>query len=50
MVGLILREKCRLRVFENITSRRIFRLNRDENGERRRLHNDKLIVYTVHLI
>jgi hypothetical protein len=38
-----LREKCRLRVFENIVLRRIFRPERDEvTGEWRKLHNKKL--------
>ena len=31
--SLALREKCRLRVFENGILRRIFRLKRNENGE-----------------
>ena len=31
-----------LRVFENRIMRRIFGLNRDENGECRRLHNDEV--------
>ena len=37
-----IREKCRLRVFENRILRRIFRPKRDENGEWRRLNNDEL--------
>ena len=44
--SLTLRDKCRLRVFENRILRRIFGPKRDENGEWRR----KLIVCTVHLI
>ena len=39
---LTLREKCRLRVFENRILRRMFGPKRDENGEWRRLHNEKL--------
>jgi hypothetical protein len=38
-----LREKCRLRVFENKVLRRIFGHKRDEvTGEWRRLHNKEL--------
>jgi hypothetical protein len=37
-----LREKCRLKVFENRILRRTFGLKRDENGEWRRYHNEKL--------
>ena len=37
-----LREKSRLRVFENRILRRIFGPKRDENGEWRRLHNGEL--------
>jgi hypothetical protein len=38
-----LREKCRLRVFENRVLRRIFGPKRDEvTGEWRRLHNEEL--------
>jgi hypothetical protein len=40
--SLAIREKCRLRVFENKILRRIFRTKRDENGEWRRLYNGKL--------
>ena len=40
--SLTLKEECRLRVYENITLRRVFGLKRDENGERRRLHNEEL--------
>jgi hypothetical protein len=40
---LILREECRLRVFEDMVLRRIFRPKRDElTGEWRRLHNEEL--------
>jgi hypothetical protein len=38
-----LREKCRLRVFDNRVLRRIFGSKRDEvTGQWRRLHNEKL--------
>ena len=37
--SLTLREECKLKVFENRILRRIFVPKRDENGERRRLHN-----------
>jgi hypothetical protein len=40
--SLALREKRRLRVFENRILRRIFGLKRDENVEWRRLHNEEL--------
>jgi hypothetical protein len=41
--SLILREECRLRVFENRVLRRIFGPKRDEvTGEWRRLHNKEL--------
>ena len=40
--SVILREECRLRVFENRILRRIFGPKRDENGEWRRLHIEKL--------
>ena len=40
--SLTLREKCRLRLFENRILRRIFGPERDENGEWRRLHNEEL--------
>ena len=40
--SLILREECRLRVFENRILRRIFGPKRDENGEWRRLRNEEL--------
>jgi hypothetical protein len=43
--SLTLREKCRLRVFENRVLRRIFGPKRDEvTGEWRRLHNEELCV------
>jgi hypothetical protein len=44
-----LREKCRLRVFENKVLRRIFGPKRDEViGEWRRLHNEELYaVYST---
>ena len=37
--SLTLREESRLRVFENRILRQIFGPKRDDNGERRRLHN-----------
>ena len=37
-----LKEKCRLRIFENRILRRIFGPKRDENGEWRRFHNEEL--------
>ena len=41
--SLILREKCRLRVLENMMLWRIFGPKRDEiTGERRKLHNEEL--------
>ena len=40
--SLTLREECRLRVIENMILRRILGPKRDENGERRRLHNKEL--------
>ena len=40
--SLTLREESRLRVFENMILRRIFGPKRGENGEWRRLHNEKL--------
>ena len=40
--SLILREECRLRVFEKRILRRIFGPKRDENGGWRRLHNEEL--------
>ena len=47
----ILREECRLRVFENRILRRIFGPKRDENGEWRRLHNEELhSLYRSHNI
>jgi hypothetical protein len=45
--SLILREECRLRVFENKVLRRIFGPTRDEvTGEWRRLHNKE--VYALY--
>ena len=40
--SLTLREKRRLKGFENRILRRIFGPKRDENGEWRRLHNEEL--------
>jgi len=40
--SLILREECRLRVFENRILRRKFGPNGDEDEEWRRLHNEEL--------
>ena len=40
--SLTLREESRLRVFENRMLRRIFGPNMNDNGEWRRLHNEKL--------
>jgi hypothetical protein len=40
--SLTLREKHRLRVFENRVLRRIFGPKRKEDGSWRKLHNDKL--------
>jgi hypothetical protein len=41
--SLILREECRLRVFENRVLRRVFGPKRDKgSGERRQLHNEEL--------
>ena len=40
--SLTLREESILRVFENRILRRIFGPKRDENGEWRRLHNEKI--------
>ena len=39
--SLTLRKESRLRVFENKILRRIFGPQRDENGDWRRLHNEK---------
>jgi hypothetical protein len=40
---VVLRDECRLRVFENRVLRRIFRPKRDEvTGEWRKLHNEEL--------
>jgi hypothetical protein len=46
----ILREKYRLRVFDNRISKRVFGPKRNENGEWRRLPMRNFIVCTVHLI
>ena len=43
--SLTLREECRLRVSENRTLRWIFGPERDDNGEWRRLHNEKLPIF-----
>jgi hypothetical protein len=40
--SLTLKEKRKLRVFENRILRQIFGPKRDENGEWRRLHNEEL--------
>jgi hypothetical protein len=40
--SLTIREKCRLRVFENRILRRIFGLKRYENGDWKSLHNEEL--------
>jgi len=40
--SLTIREECRIRVFKNKILRQIFGPKRDENGEWRRLHNEKL--------
>jgi hypothetical protein len=47
--SLTLREKCRLRVFENRVLMRIFGSKRDEvTGEWRKLHNEELhILYSI---
>jgi hypothetical protein len=37
--SLVLRNECRLRVFEKRTPRKIFRPKRDENGKWRKLYN-----------
>ena len=41
-LSLTLREVIMLGVYENRSLRQIFRPKRDDNGERRMLHNDKL--------
>jgi hypothetical protein len=38
----MLREECRLRIFENRFLRQIFGLKCNENEEWRRLHNEEL--------
>jgi hypothetical protein len=46
-----LRDKSRLRVFENRVLRRIFGPKRDEvTGEWRKLHNEELMICTAHPI
>ena len=40
-LSVILREKCRIRVFENRVLRRVFGLKWHENGEWKRLHNEE---------
>ena len=48
---LILREECRLKVFENRVVRGIFGPKRDEvTGEWRKLHNEELMICTPHPI
>ena len=42
--SLTLREEYRLRVFDNIILRRIFRPKKDENGACRRFHNEELLI------
>ena len=46
--SLTLREKRRLKLFDNMMLMQIFGPKRDENG--RRLHNDKFEVHTVYQI
>ena len=41
-LSLTLREECKLRVFENRITRRMFGSKRNENGESRRLDNEEL--------
>ena len=48
--SLILREECRLRVFENRILRLIFGPKRDENGSGAGFTIRNLIICTVHLI
>ena len=48
-VPLTLREERKLRVFENRILKRMFGPKRDENGEWRRLHNEILHSFTIHL-
>ena len=49
--SLTLREERRLRVFENRALRRIFGPKRDEvTGERRKIHNNELMICTSHQI
>jgi len=47
LCSLILREECRLKVFENRVLRRIFGPKRDEvTREWRKLHNEDLNLYS----
>jgi len=47
----MLREECRLRVYENRVLRRIFGLRRDEvTGEWRKLQNEELTLLCHHQI
>jgi hypothetical protein len=50
--SLTLREKRRLRVFENRVLRRVFGPKRDEvTGEWRKLHNEELnVLYSLHIL
>jgi hypothetical protein len=49
--GIILREKYRLRISENMIPKRIFGSKRDENGNWRRLYNKELhSLYRSHNI
>jgi len=49
--SLMLREECRLRVYENRVLRRIFGLRRDEvTGEWRKLQNEELTLLCHHQI
>ena len=48
--SLTLREECWLRVFENRILRRVFELERDENGSGEGSTMRNFIVCTVHLI
>jgi len=48
--SLTLKEKCRLRVFENRILKRIFGPKMDEKEEWRRLHKEELHRLYLHLI
>jgi len=50
--SLTLKEESRLRVFGNRILRRIFKPKRDENGEWRRIHNEKLhsLYYSPNIV